>query len=98
MPSRIGRYLVTAGVLCIGATLFSMWRAACTPSCELREVVFGYPVFLRTPFSPDSPGGPVFMIIPFLVNVFWAIGVAISFWAVVDTWKRWRDRRQQPFV
>lgn len=96
MPSKIRRYLLMAVALLIAATLFSLWRESCTPSCQMRQVVLGYPVFLRTPYEPYSPGGPEFMIIPFFINILWTIAVSISFWAVVDTAQRWRERGQQP--
>ncbi len=96
MPIRIRRYLITAIVLFIGATLYSMWRESCTSGCQLREVVLGFPVFLRTPFEPYSPGGPEFTIVPFFVNVLWTIVASVSFWAVVDTVQRWRERSRQP--
>ncbi|MFH0829000.1 MAG: hypothetical protein V1907_02355 [Candidatus Kerfeldbacteria bacterium] len=99
MFARFRRYLITAAALFVAATLFSMWRESCTPKCAVDTVVFGFPVFLRTPFSPYSPGGPVFEVVPFVVNVLWTIGVSVCFWTVVETLGRWRERgRQPPFV
>lgn len=94
--NRVRRYLVTAAVLFIAATCYSLWRESCTAGCSMREVVFGYPVFLRTPFSPDSPDGPQFFPIPLLINVLWTIAVSVCIWAIIETAGRWNERRQQP--
>lgn len=92
----VRRYLITAAVLFVAATCFSLWRASCTSGCSMREVVLGYPIFLRTPYSPDSPGGPQFFLIPFLINVVWTAVISVCFWAIVETAGRWNERKQQP--
>jgi hypothetical protein len=94
--NRIRRYLVTAAVLFAVATGYSLWRASCTAGCSMSEVVLGYPVFLKTPFSPDSPGGPQFLLLPFLINIIWTAAASVVFWAIIETFGRWNERRQQP--
>ncbi len=94
--NRIKRYLVTAAVLFAAATCYSLWRTSCTAGCSMDEVVLGYPIFLRTPYSPDSPGGPQFFLIPLFINVLWTIAVSACFWAIIETAGRWNERRQQP--
>ncbi len=94
--NRIKRYLITAVVLLALATGYSLWRTSCSSGCSMSEVVLGYPVFLRTPFSPDSPGGPRFMLIPFIINILWTATASVGFWAIVETFGRWNDRKKQP--
>lgn len=99
MNGMLKRYLATSAVILFLATLYSMWRENCTPGCAFDKVVLGLPVFLRTPYSPDSPVGPEFFLIPLLINIVWSAAVSVSFWAVVETFGRWRERKgQEPFM
>lgn len=90
------RYLVVSALLFLASSLYSVWRESCTAGCSMHVLVLGLPVFLRTPFSPDSPDSPQFYFIKFLINLGWFVVASVCFWAVVDTLKRWRERTRQP--
>ncbi|MBI4092645.1 MAG: hypothetical protein HY420_01845 [Candidatus Kerfeldbacteria bacterium] len=90
------RYVITAMVLLVGASFYSMWRVNCHPECDWQLVALGLPIFLKTPYLPDTGIKPEFWLVPFVVNVVWSAAVSFTFWAVVETGQRWRRVRQQP--
>lgn len=90
------RYLITSATLLVLATLFSIWRENCGNGCSFDRVVLGLPVFLRTPYSPNTGERPEFFLVALLINLGWsAVGSAV-FWGVVDTFERWQDRKAPP--
>lgn len=88
----IKRYFIASALLLVVATLIAMWRENCLPGCTLRRVVLGLPVFLRTPYSPDSTERPEFYLIPFLINLGWSSVLSVVFWTIADTFGRWHER------
>jgi len=90
------KYFLTAGVWIFSASAWSMWRENCVGGCRFDQVVFGWPVFFRTPYSPDDGVSPEFFLVPLLLNIIWTAAAAVIVWAVADTRSRWRDRQQPP--
>lgn len=90
------RYLITAGVLLVGASLYATWRANCHDVCNIQTIVFGLPVFLSTPFIIGTGQEPGFWLVPLLINIVWSAAASVSFWSVIETFERWQDRKQKP--
>jgi hypothetical protein len=92
----IKRYLFTSALLLVLASLFALWRENCTAGCDFHRVVLGFPVFLRTPYSPESAERPEFFLMPLVVNLGWSGLASLVFWSVFETFGRWQDRKRPP--
>lgn len=90
------RYLITSAALFVIVSLYSTWRGSCAPRCVVETVFLGLPVFLKSPVVPGTAERPEFFLIPFLANVIWTAAVSVGFWAIVETFGRWQDRRREP--
>ncbi|MBI5404655.1 MAG: hypothetical protein HY976_00345 [Candidatus Kerfeldbacteria bacterium] len=90
------KYFITSAVLLVVATLYSMWRTNCLDGCKLDQIVMGWPVFLRTPYAPESGQHPEFFLVPLLINIGWSAAASLLGWTVFETFGRWQDRQRPP--